>query len=207
MAPREGAELGQASKVAPIEGDQADSGARDRHREERIVGETRLANLFIAISGSEACENFAGLGPVGEVGDQDAASTMEVALETLDGAAIACRRSGIEFFEHHRAEPNGRPGGEIPKQQSCVVRGTQGRDVNRSVEQDPAQSILESPVDVFDPDAGRKEARVGQSGQAVSFKFAYRQVQGPFDGFRFGFGAENALRSPDLCGVQPVMLV
>jgi hypothetical protein len=199
--------LGQASEIALVGGEDGDACAGGGHGNKGIVCEAGLADLFASEFGAEALEELAGLRPVREIRNKDAAQTMKIALEPLHKAAMAIACSCIKFFEHNGAKPDRGTSRELPEENCGIVLGTQSEDVDRGVEKDWVHLVLESSVNILDADPGRSKPRMGQVREAVPFAFGNRKIQSAFDRFRFGVGAEDALGPADFSGVEAEVFV
>lgn len=103
--PAEGEEFTEFGKVAGVGSDYGDAKAASAGGDKGLVCRAAPGNLLIVMFGSEFGEDLAGLGPVAEMGDHDAASPFKVAFKTFDGAAAACVCASVEFFQNHGAQP------------------------------------------------------------------------------------------------------
>src|ERR1700732_4813290 len=96
--PLEGTEFGEPGEVALVRGDHRRAPSRGAHRNQRIVCQTSLPDLFVAISSRQARPHSSGLSPVTEGGKQNPFDPVEVALHSFQRLSNAARCSSIEFL-------------------------------------------------------------------------------------------------------------
>jgi hypothetical protein len=105
------------AKSRSFRGDHRRAPSRGAHRNQRIVCQTSLPDLFVAISSRQARQYSSGLSPVTEGGKQNPFDPVEVALHSFQRLSNAARCSSIEFLEHRSTEPKRSIDREPPQRQ------------------------------------------------------------------------------------------
>jgi hypothetical protein len=88
-----------------VHGDNADSLSARTHRNQSVIGETFLANLFVIVFGRKPREYISGIAPILQVRNYDSACLLKIVLQPLNRAMGLFIRAGIKFFEDNRTQP------------------------------------------------------------------------------------------------------
>src|SRR4029077_15391506 len=103
--PWEGTKFGEPGEAALVRGDHRRAHSRGAHRNQRIVFETSLPDLFVTNPRRHERPYSSGCGPVSEGRNQNPFDPVEVALHSFQRLSNTARCCSTEFLEHHSTEP------------------------------------------------------------------------------------------------------
>ena len=106
--PLEPAEFGELPEIPLIRGHDADAAPSGTHRDQSIVREPTLSDLFVAVFSGEAGQHFARLSPVTEIRHQDSFRPAEISLQSFHRITRSFAGARVELFEHNRTQPHDR---------------------------------------------------------------------------------------------------
>jgi hypothetical protein len=191
--PLEGTEFGEPGEIALVRGDHRRAPSRGAHRNQRIVCQTSLPDLLVAISSRQARQSSSGLSPVTEGRNQNPFDPVEVALHSFQRLSNAARCSSIEFLEHHSTEPKRSIDREPQQRQDGIASPTHSANVDRGIEQGSSHLAIQFSENVFDFAAASEETLVGLESEPIAFVFGDRQVERPFDSLSLGLCSQSLL--------------
>jgi hypothetical protein len=101
-------EFGQPSKISFVGGNDADAAPSRTHRDQSIVSEPPLSDLFVAVFSGEVDEYPARLGPVAEIRHKDSFRPLKIPFQSLHRFARSFLSARVELFEHDCTQPHNR---------------------------------------------------------------------------------------------------
>ena len=128
--PLEGAKLGEPAEVSFVGCDHSDAQSPRAHRDQCVIGQSSLSDLFVMILDRQASKHSAGLSPVAEIRDQDTLRPVKISLQAFHNLTVAVGRTSIKFLEHYCTEPKGRIRSESTERQDRIVSSPQRGNVN-----------------------------------------------------------------------------
>jgi hypothetical protein len=99
------AEFGQPTVIALIGGEHSDAQPPGAHRNQCVVGQPPLSDLFVMIFGRQPSKHSAGLSPVAEIGYQESFHPVKISFQSLYHAPLPLTSAGVEFLKHNRTRP------------------------------------------------------------------------------------------------------
>src|ERR1700722_17975468 len=205
--PLEGAKLGEPAEISFVGRDHSDAQSPRAHRDQCVIGQTSLPDLFVMIPGRQASKHSPGLSPVPKIRNQDSLRPVEISLQAFYNLTIAIVCASIEFFEYDCTEPKGRIRSEPAQCQDRIDSSPECGNVNGRVEQGRLHLTTQRAVNVLDVNSALDETLSGFENQSVALVFGNRQIQRPLDGLSLGFRSQSLLGALDFRGIQLKVLV
>src|SRR5271165_6153365 len=98
-------EFGEPTVVTFIGGEHPYAQPPGAHRNQCVVGQPPLSNLFVSVFLPQPSKHSAGLSPVTEIGYQESFHPVKISFQSLNHAPLPVTSTCVEFFEHNRAQP------------------------------------------------------------------------------------------------------
>jgi hypothetical protein len=205
--PLEGAKPGEPAEVSFVGCDHSYAQSPCAYRDQCIIGQSALSDLFVVMLGRQASQHSAGMSQVAEIRHQDTLRPVKISFQALHNLTVAVGGTGIKFFEHHCTEPKGRIRSESSERLGRIISSTECGNVNGRVEKGGLHLTTQRAVYILDVNATLDETLTGFKNQSVALVFGNRQIQRALDSLSFGFRSQSFLGALDFHGIQLKVLV
>jgi len=97
----EGSKFRKLAKITRVGSYHGYSKTRCAHGNQSVIGQSTPSYLLVIVLRTKTSEDFSGLSPVPQIGDQNPPRLFEITLETFHNVPIARACASIEFLKHY----------------------------------------------------------------------------------------------------------